>query len=115
MLRRLGVIFLGYVVVFGCSSTETLGATGALCDEDVQCQQPLICACVKRRSPDAEGDDQIIEHGRCSPRGTKCVDSDAGTDARTDTATDAPQDSATDAPQDSATEASGADAPADGG
>lgn len=70
---------LAATFALGCSTQLPLGQEGSPCDEDVQCDpaQGLSCQCVKRRSPDDEGPDQILVHGFCSFKGAKCP-SDAG-------------------------------------
>ncbi|GAC1352449.1 MAG: hypothetical protein NVS3B20_10080 [Polyangiales bacterium] len=72
---------LAAVAAPGCATRLERGGLAALCDESAQCRAPLVCKCVVRRSPDAEGPDEIVTHGKCLPVSTKCNRLDAGVPA----------------------------------
>jgi hypothetical protein len=68
-------------VAIGCSTQVPLGQQGSPCDFDQQCDpaKGLSCECVRRRSPDDEGPDEILAHGFCDFKGVKCP-KDGGSD-----------------------------------
>lgn len=99
----------------GCSTQVPLGTSGSQCDDDNQCDksQQLVCRCVRRKSPDDEGPDQIISPGVCQTAAYHCP-TDGGTETGgTDTgASDTSSDGSADATTDGG--ADGGDA-SDGG
>jgi hypothetical protein len=90
MLRRLALLaFPTLLLTFGaCTATDPqLGHTNDVCDEDLQCVKPLVCACVEIRGTGDDGNDEIVKHGTCQAPGFKCIRDDAGGDGpRLDTA-----------------------------
>ena len=105
MLRRTALLTVpSFLLVLGsfggCAATDPqLGSTNDVCDEDLQCAKPLVCACVEIRGTGDDGNDEIVKHGSCQKPGFKCIKDDAGGDApKLDTApVDAPpRDSGTD-------------------
>ena len=87
MLRRTALLVVpAFLLAFGafggCAATDpALGNTNDVCDEDLQCTKPLVCACVEIRGTGDDGNDEIVKHGTCQQPGFKCIKDDAGGDA----------------------------------
>jgi len=99
-----------------CSSQVPFVQQGQSCDNDLQCQPPLVCRCIIVISTDDEGNDETVP-GICEPQSftsAQCPTDggiadttpaeDTGTAAETgeETASDAPTDGVTDGAIDSA-------------
>ncbi len=65
------------------SSQNALLQKGDLCDEDIQCAAPYVCACVLTRPTGEDGSDEVVAHGTCQNAGFKCK-SDGGVDSAMD-------------------------------
>ena len=81
MLRRLALLALPSLLLTfaGCTASDPqLAQQGDTCDEDLQCVQPLVCACVQTRGTGDDGNDEIVRHGTCQRPGFQCVKDDAG-------------------------------------
>ncbi|MBI2395818.1 MAG: hypothetical protein HYV09_40005 [Deltaproteobacteria bacterium] len=65
-------------LVSACSEQVELARLGQACEYDEQCQQGLVCKCVRRRNPDDEGPDEILAPGHCQTASYSCR-ADAGT------------------------------------
>lgn len=69
-MKRL--VFAGMLVLtaleigVACSEQVPLGTIGTKCEYDEQCQRGLSCKCIRRRNPDDEGPDEILEPGFCA-------------------------------------------------
>jgi hypothetical protein len=79
-LSRTIVVAATCAAAQACTTQETLGAVGGVCDTDDQCQIGLSCKCVVILSTDDEGNDYIAQHGTCE-KPTYVCPKDGGTDA----------------------------------
>jgi hypothetical protein len=105
----IGLLLAAIEIAAACSEQVPLAPLNSKCEFDEQCAKGLSCKCIRRRNPDDEGPDEILEPGRCvNPLSYTCP-RDGGV---ADTAFDAPP--PIDAEPDTAIE-DAADAAADGG
>lgn len=71
---------LSGVAAEGCASETPKAGLGEKCEESAQCDRTkdLVCRCVRRKSADEEGPEQILAPGVCQVADYKCPPADAG-------------------------------------
>lgn len=64
----------------GCASETPKAGIGEKCEDSAQCDRTkeLVCRCIRRKSADEEGPEQILAPGVCQAADYKCPPADAG-------------------------------------